>query len=169
MRKEQPEVAVRIEVDSPSLLLEKLHDGSLDVGVLHNPPLQNDLVVELLCEEKLILVTTSEDGQANSADHVHVDWGPAFAANLHAAFVEPFNPAVSINFGPLARSYLLTVGGSGYFRFGSVEPYLADGRLRRVAGAPEFSHSVYIVYSPHPDSKLIDLVRGSLRLCFGRS
>jgi DNA-binding transcriptional LysR family regulator len=168
MQKEHPEIAIRAEVDSASLLLDKLQDGSLDIGVLHNPPQQKDLVIELLWEEKLVLVTTSEDGKMNSANHVDVDWGPAFAANQHAALVEPFNPSVSINFGPLARSYLLTVGGSGYFRLGSVRPYLAAGRLRRVAGAPEFSHSVYLVYSPRPESSLIDLVRSSVRACFSQ-
>jgi DNA-binding transcriptional LysR family regulator len=168
MRKEQPNVAVRVEVDSPALLLEKLHEGSLDIGVMHNPPQQKDLVVELLCEEKLVMVTTSRDGKLNRDGYVYVDWGPAFASNHSAAFAEPLNPFISINLGPLARTHLLSVGGSGYFRLGSVQAFLAEGRLCRVVGAPEFSHSIYIVYSARPDSSLIDLVRDGLRTCIGR-
>jgi LysR family transcriptional regulator, flagellar master operon regulator len=166
MRREHPEIAVRADVDSPSRLLDKLQDGFLDVGVLHNPPQQPELVVELLCEEKLVMVTTSADAKLNTDDYVFVDWGPAFAANHQAAFAEPINPPVSISLGPLARTYLLAVGGAGYFRLGSVEPYLSDGRLRRVIGAPEFSHSVYLVYSARRERTLIDLVRGGLRDCF---
>jgi LysR family transcriptional regulator, flagellar master operon regulator len=168
MRRERPEIAVRAEVDSSALLLEKLRDGALDVGVLHNPPQQPELVVELLCEEKLIMVTTAEDGKMHPDDYIFVDWGPAFAANHDAAFATPLNPAVSINLGPLARTYLLTVGGAGYFRLGSVQPYIAEGRMRPVADAPEFSHSVYIVYSARRDQSLIDLVRGGLRDCFSK-
>jgi hypothetical protein len=135
---------------------------------MHNPPQQKDLVVELLCEEKLVLVTTSRDAKLDPDGYVYVDWGPAFASNHHAAFAEPLNSSVSINLGPLAKTHLLTVGGSGYFRLGSVQACLNDGRLHRVAGAPEFSHSIYIVYSARPDSSLIDLVRGGLRKCFCR-
>ncbi len=168
MRRERPDIAVRVDVDSPSRLLDKLQDGFLDVGVLHNPPQQQELVVELLCEEKLVMVTTAADGKLNVDDYVFVDWGPAFAANHQAAFAAPINPAVSISLGPLARTYLLAVGGAGYFRLGSVEPHLADGRLRRVIGAPEFSHSVYVVYSARRERTLIDLVRGGLRDCFAK-
>ena len=49
MQKDQPDIAVRVEVDSPALVLEKLHEGLLDVGVLHNPLQQQKLVLELLC------------------------------------------------------------------------------------------------------------------------
>lgn len=168
MRRERPDLAVRADVDSPSRLLEKLQDGILDIGVLHNPPQQLELVVELLCEEKLIMVTTADDGKLYADDYVFVDWGPAFAANHQAAFPTPINPPVSISLGPLARTYLLAVGGAGYFRLGSVEPYLADGRMRRVAEAPEFSHSVYIVYSARRERSMIDMVRGGLRDCFGK-
>ena len=115
-----------------------------------------------------MLVTTSDDGRMRQDDYVYVDWGPAFAANHHAAFPEPVYPSLSINLAPLAWTHLCTAGGSGYFRLGSVRPYLADGRLRRVAGAPEFSHSVYLVYSPHPESNSIDLIRDGLRKCFAR-
>lgn len=168
MRRERPDIAVRADVNSPSSLLDRLQDGSLDIGVLHNPPQQRELVVELLCEEKLVLVTTAANGKFSPDDYVFVDWGPGFAANHLAALATPINPAVSISLGPLARTYLLTVGGAGYFRLGSVEPYLADARMRRVAGAPEFSHSVYLVYSASREQTLIDLVRGGLRDSFAK-
>jgi hypothetical protein len=66
----------------------------------------------------------------------------------------------------LARNYLLSVGGSGYFRLGVVKPALDQGRLQLVAGAPEFAHSIYLVYSARREKGLIEMVRGSLRDCF---
>ena len=168
MHRKRPEIAVRVEVDTAERLLEKLRDGALDAGVLHAPGRQPDLVVELLCEEKLILVTTDEDGGLRPDAYIHVDWGPAFAASHEAAAATALDPSVSINLGPLARHYMLAVGGCGYFRLGSVRSLLEEGRVRPVAGAPEFSHSIYLVYSAQRDKALLDLVRFSLRDCFAR-
>lgn len=168
MHRHRPDIAIRAKVDSSSDLMEKIGDGSLDIGVLHNPPQQSELVAELLCEEKLILVTTAEGGGFDPDAYILTDWGPTFLANHQAAAATPPNPPVSINLGPLARNYLLAVGGSGYFREGSVQTLLAQGRLRRIPDAPEFSHSIYIVHSAQRDKELIDLLRRSLRDCFVR-
>ena len=65
--------------------------------------------------------------------------------------------------GPLALAYLLTAGGSGYLRLGTVTPFLAAGRLFRVADAPEFSHSAHVVYGEHMDREVLDRVRDGLR------
>ncbi|MBN9348855.1 MAG: hypothetical protein J0I48_22075 [Devosia sp.] len=48
---------------------------------------------------------------------------------------------------------------TGYFRLGAVRPYLEDGRLKRVKGAPEFSYSVHMVYSSRVEAGLIDRMR----------
>ena len=96
--------------------------------------------------------------------YIYVDWGPAFAANHQAAFPELGSPPVSISLGPLALTYLLTVGGSGYFRIGTVNPFLAKGRLRRVSGTPEFSYSAYAVYATRRDGEVINRVLDGLRI-----
>jgi DNA-binding transcriptional LysR family regulator len=163
MRRECPEVAVRAEVEAPGRLLDKVQDGSLDLAVLYSPEQRSDLVVELLMDEKLVMVTTAQDGRIRPDDYVYVDWGAAFAASHQAAFPELASPAVSITLGPLALTYVLAVGGCGYFRMGAAGRYLAEGRLRRVAQAPEFSYSIYIVYSTRGEEDLIDRVRKGLR------
>ncbi|MEG1053321.1 MAG: LysR family transcriptional regulator, partial [Janthinobacterium sp.] len=141
MSRDCPEIALRAEVDSPARLLDAVHDGSLDLAVLYNPPQRPGLVSELLAEEKLVMVTTRADGQMLVDKYVYVDWGPAFAANHQAAYPELSSPPVSISLGPLALVYLLEVGGASYFRIGSAQPYLDAALLYRVRDAPEFSHS----------------------------
>lgn len=169
MRREQSDIALRVEVDSTARLMDRLSEGLLDVAVLHNPPRRDDLVAELLCEEKLVLVTTApQGGEQNDEDYVYVDWGPAFSANHQVSSAHLAHPPVSIDFGPLARSYLLAVGGAGYFRLRSVERYIQEGSLWRVAGAPEFSHSIYIVYAGRRGQSLIDLVRVGMRDCVAK-
>lgn len=141
MRRESPDIAVRVEVDTASRLLERVQDGSLDVAVLYNPPSRPDLVVELVSAERLVLVTTDEQGVLRPEDYVYVDWGEPFAASHDTAFPELANAAVSISLGPLALNYILAIGGAGYFRSAIVQPYLDSRQLQPVARAPEFSYS----------------------------
>jgi len=163
MHRECPEIALRAEVDSPAQLMTRVKDGSLDLAVLYNPPAWPDLVAELLVEEKLVLVTTEPDGAWAPEKYVYVDWGPSFAINHQTAFPALSSPPVSISLGPLALTYLLTVGGCGYFRAGTAQSFLGNGKLRRVKDAPEFSHSAYAVYAERGDSDVIHHVRHGLR------
>ncbi|WP_287884437.1 LysR family transcriptional regulator [Paracoccus sp. (in: a-proteobacteria)] len=163
MRRECPDIALRAEVDGPASLMARVQEGSMDVAVLYNPPPTPHLVSELLAEEKLVLVTNAPDRRFRAEDFVLVDWGPNFAASFETSFPELGSPPVSISLGPLALTYLLTVGGCGYFRLGIVRPFLADGRLALVPGAPEFSHSTHMVYAQHGDGDVLERVRTGLK------
>lgn len=165
MRQHAPETALRVAVDSQNDLLDQIHNGSLDLAVLYSPPAKSDLTIELLAEERLVLVATSHIKHPNAEDYVHVDWSPAFTASEQTAFSELANPALSVSFGPLALSYLLAAGGSGYFRLSAVRPYLTEGRLHLVERAPEFSYSVHAAYSTRGDMYLVDQARAGLRAC----
>jgi DNA-binding transcriptional LysR family regulator len=161
MKAQAPDIALRAEVDIPSRLLERVANGSVDMAVLYNPPTQGgDLVVELLAEEKLVLVSTrpvSRDGIGN--DFVYVDWGPAFERSFRAAYPQLANPTVFVSHGPLALIHLVNTGGSGYFRLGVARPLLEAGKLQLVPDAPAFSHSMYLVYSRQRDASLIEHMR----------
>lgn len=159
-----PEVALRTDIDAPQRLLERVEDGSLDMALLYNPPQRPGLVCELLLEEKLVMVTNRADGTLDSGQYVYVDWGPNFAANHEAAFPDHPNPPVAISLGPLALTYVLTVGGAGYFRAGTVAPFLEKGELFRVCGVPEFSHSVYVVYAAEYDGEVLSRAREGLHV-----
>ncbi|HKR41486.1 MAG TPA: LysR family transcriptional regulator [Paraburkholderia sp.] len=163
MHRECPEIALRAEVDSPLRLLDRVHEGSLDLAVLYHPPQRPDLVSELLVEEKLILVTSAADGTLRQDQYIFVDWGASFGTNHHAAFPELSSPPVSISLGPLALTYLLSVGGAGYFRVRAAQPFLTNGRLHRVVNAPEFSWSAYAVYRTGHEGHVMGRVRNGLR------
>lgn len=168
MRQEHPDVAIRAEVGAAGPLLDRVQDGSLDVAVLYSPPNRPELVLELLAEEKLVLVTTAEDGSVRPQDYIFVDWGEPFTTSHATAFPELANAGVSISLGPLALSYMLSVGGAGYFRSAAARPFLESGQLRRVERAPEFSYSIYAVYSTRSAAEVIEPVRAGLHLCAGR-
>jgi DNA-binding transcriptional LysR family regulator len=161
MKLNAPDLALRAEVHTASHLLERVINGSLDVAVLYNPPAQGgDLVVELLAEEKLVLVSTRPTSRdALGDDFVYVDWGLAFERSFRAAFPALANQAAFISHGPLALLHLVETGGSGYFRRSVAQPYLTDGRLHLVADAPVFGHSMHLVYSSRTDRGLIARMR----------
>ncbi|MGE8317185.1 MAG: LysR family transcriptional regulator [Comamonas sp.] len=158
-----PAVALHADVDAPPRLLDRVEDGSLDMAVLYNPPQRAGLVCELLLEEKLVLVSSEPGGRLDAQRYVYVDWGPSFAVNHQAAFADLANPPVAISLGPLALHYVLTVGGAGYFRAGTVAPYLERGRLFAVPGAPQFSHAASVVYAAAHDGAVLLRAREGLR------
>ena len=45
MRSEAPEIALLAEVDTPSRLLEAVHNGALDMALLYDPPAQGGTIV----------------------------------------------------------------------------------------------------------------------------
>jgi DNA-binding transcriptional LysR family regulator len=164
MNHHHPEIAVSAQIDTADALVERVQEGSLDVAILYAAPSYPGLVAELLIEEKLVLLqTTAHDRPLGPEDYIEVDWGPPFAAGRRAAFPDAPTPAVTITYGPIALDYLLSVGGSGYFRLGFARPYLEDGRLMRVPDSPEFSYSAFAVHATRQEEGPIGTIREGLR------
>ena len=56
------------------------------------------LVVELLSEEKLVMVTSTPGGAYDPETYIHVDWGADFTANAQGAFPALASPAIAMTF-----------------------------------------------------------------------
>lgn len=164
MRRAAPHLALRTEVGAPESLIRQVSEGILDIAIVYAPQQRPGLRIELLIEEKLVLVTTMRRARApRPADYVYVDWGPEFAAQHNLAFPELSSAGVFAGLGPLGRAYLLEAGGSGYFRLSVVRDHLESGRLRRIPGAPEFLYPAYAVYSDQSDLKVVTPALAGLR------
>jgi DNA-binding transcriptional LysR family regulator len=167
MRRSAPDIALRTEVSLPEDLLNRVADGTLDLAVVYAPQQRPRLRIELLIEEKLVLVTTHPKRPLRPADYVYVDWGSEFAMQHSLAHPELSSAGVSASLGPLGREYLLAAGGSGYFRLAVVRRDLQAGRLHRVPGAPEFLYPAYVVTAAHADAQLVDPAVEALRKVAG--
>jgi len=156
MRRTAPQLAIRTQVGLPEGLMNQVTEGILDIAVMYVPQHRPGLKIERLMEEKLVLVTSTRGRQPRrSSDYVFVDWGPEFAAHHNLSFPELSNPGTFVGLGPLGLQYILKAGGLGYFRLNVVQPYLRNGRLRLVRGAPEFLYPAYAVYSESADPKAL--------------
>lgn len=166
MRREAPDVALRLEADYSDSLMRHLSEGLLDIGVMYRPRTASGLVIEKLLEERLVLVTTSKRTITTGwrDDYVFVDWGPDYRAEHSQAFPDMESPAVSVGLGALGLHYILDNGGSGYFPLRAVRPLLAQRRLFRVRSAPEFRRPAYVVYAADPiDHDLLHRALAGLR------
>lgn len=158
MREAAPDIALRVQVGLPEGLSDQVASGVLDVAVTYAPQYRPGSRVELLREEKLVLVTTDAKArEVEPASYVYVDWGPDFAHHHGLSFPEPENPGLFVGLGPLGLSYILEAGGSGYFRQRVVAPHLASGRLHLVPGAPSFFYPIFAVCSGQADDELIEI------------
>jgi DNA-binding transcriptional LysR family regulator len=163
MRRSMRDVALRIHVDVPQDLINQVASGLVDAAIMYAPQHRPGLEIDLLMEEKLVLVTTDPEARlSGDLDYVYVDWGPDFA--LHHGISFPETPrGFFVNLGPLALSYVLSAGGSGYFRMRAVQPHLASGDLHLVPEAPQFSHPVYAVRSVNADRTVLGPALNGLR------
>lgn len=163
MRRSLRDVALRVRVDVPQDLINQVAAGLIDVAIMYAPQHRPGLRIDLLMEEELVCVTTDPDARLqNEMDFVHVDWGPDFALHHGLSFPEA-TPSVFANLGPLALSYILSEGGSGYFRMRAVLPHLTSGRLHRVPGMPQYAYPIYAVHSANSDDEILGPALAGLR------
>jgi DNA-binding transcriptional LysR family regulator len=164
MRRKAPDVALRTEVDLPDNLLRQVGDGVLDVAIVYAPRHWPGLKVDMIMEERLVLVASDPGvSDVSDPDYVYVDWGEDFASHHGMTFPQFSNPGLFVGLGPLALDYVVQVGGAGYFRRRAVHPFLASGQLHLVRDAPEFTYPVYAVYPDASDSDVLKTALIGLR------
>ena len=163
MRRSHPDIALRVHVDVPQDLITHVAAGLVDIAIMYAPQHRPGLEIDLLIEEELVLITTDlKTYRANDPRYVHVEWGPDFALH-HAVSFPDTTPSLVANLGPLALSYVLLEGGSGYFRMHAVQRHLASGKLHLVPGAPRFSFPVYAAHSTNVEAATLGAALTVLR------
>jgi len=152
MRRRHADVAIRIESDYSAPLARLLDDALLDMAVLFVPRHRPGLTVETLYVDDLVMVSSTparwRDGVPEP--YIYVDWTYDFRGAHADAFPEMDLPRITVGLPNVALNYILRHGGSAYLARASVAPWLADGRLHEVAGAPRFDNPAYLVYRDDP-------------------
>jgi len=155
MRRSLPDIALRVHVDVPQDLINQVASGMVDVAIMYAPQHRPGLKIDLLTEDKLVLVTTSTEARPlDTTEYVYMDWGPDFMLH-HGMNFPDVTPGILMDLGPLALSYVLAAGGSGYFRMSAVQPHISAGRLHLVPEMPQFAYPVYAVQSASADESVV--------------
>lgn len=137
------DVRLATYVSDRASLLARLDRDEVDILLLNAPHYAHNIRSEAVLEEKLIMIEALNKAQP----YIYIDWGEAFARQHKLAFPEIDIDQFTSNMGPLALETLATLGGRGYFRSRTAQPYIARGVARQVASAPEFLLPVYAVYA----------------------
>lgn len=148
MRATAPDIAIRTVLGFSDALMQRLIDGTLDIGVMYRPQSRPGFQVEPLFEDELVLVSSEPDPPSRPGNgYMYVDWGPEFRADHSLNFPDLATPGVYMELGSLGLKYLLAHQGSGYFPRRLVEPYLKTAKLQILSSAPVFSYPAYAVYA----------------------
>lgn len=148
MRRNLPAVAIRAELGLPDTLMQRLVDGTLDIGIMYAPQNRAGFIIDKLMDDRLIAVAAEpHTGGPGDAGYVFVDWGPEFRADHAQAFPSAALPAVSVSHGLLALSHILACGGSAYLPQRTVRTLLKEGRLRRLKEMPSFHRTAFVVHA----------------------
>lgn len=163
MREQAPDISLRMEIGMEEEMIQRLVQGTLDVGLMYTPESRPGLGVERLFDESLLLVTTDPQRPWPDESYVQVGWGPEFQAQFTTHFPDAPPPALTANIGWLALRYLLHGGGSAYFPERMVRPLLEARQLWQVADSPVFHMPAYIVYPLHGGSEALETALSGLR------
>jgi LysR family transcriptional regulator, flagellar master operon regulator len=159
-----PDVAVRALIGFEENLMESLIDGRANVCVMYTPQARPGLTVEPLFEEQLVMVSSqAEPPREPGSDYIYVDWGAEFFAQHCLAFPNFVGAGLSVNIGWLGLQHLLMHGGTGYFPARMLRQHEINGRVHRVAGAPEFRLPAYLCFPAKVDSEPLALALDTIR------
>lgn len=147
-----PLIGLRAEASTSKRIVQKLEQGTIDLGFLYEPPQLRDMVVQEVSDISLILVSTHNELEVDEAlaeGYVRVDWGTQFSSLHERHFPERPIAAVRANVGSIALGLLESCGGSAYLPSTLVTELLKQKTLFRVTKAPEISLKAYAVFPVH--------------------
>lgn len=164
MRVKAPDIAFRTQIGFSNALMQRLIEGTLDIGVMYTPQSRPGFEVEMLFEEELVLVSSETRPPAKPGrNYVYIDWGPEFQADHSLNFPDRSTPSLYMELGSLSLKYLQENQASGYFPRRLVASHLEAGRLKLVTQAPAFHYPAYVVYPTDSDRQLQALILKTMR------
>lgn len=163
MRTTAPDVSIRSEIGFEEDLMRRLIEGSLDIGLMYTPTHSPGLVVEHLFDENLVLVSSRPNDKGPGDDYIYVEWGPGFYAQHAQSYPDLEGPAQIADIGWLGIQLALANGGSCFLPARMAAPFIAAGRLHRVAASPEYDLPAYVVYPRSTDNPVLEQALQGLR------
>jgi LysR family transcriptional regulator, flagellar master operon regulator len=164
MRSNITDIAVTAIAAGPSVLMQRLAEGTLDLVILYRPPARPGIVVEHLFDEEFVLVTSATSAARRvQTDFVAVDWGADVQAETAPPVPEFGRAGLALNLGSLGLDFLLETEATGYFPQRLVQPALASGKLRLVKRGRRYVCPVAMMYPEARDEEAYEPILSGLR------
>jgi len=153
----KPELAIRAEVLSHTLVARQLLERTLDVAVVFDVPKVEELSNQKLFQLPLELVCTHnmklED--LHKIGYIMLDWGTHFNLQHAKLCKELPAPSLHTNLARVALDFMLQAGGAAYLPSSLSAPYIEQGILHPIKDAPEMQRDVYASYHKDNDNQLL--------------
>lgn len=164
MRERVPDIAITGTLGYSASLMERLVEGTLDLGLMYRPVQRPGLVIEHLFDEELVMVTSGDAAKPSPYDnYVFVNWGPEFQADHAMALPGLAHPGINLDLGTLGMSYLTGNAATGYFPLRVAKPLLDEGTIELIKRAPRFVYPAFAVYPEERDEDAFDPFLAELR------
>lgn len=154
----KPDLALRAEVLSQSVVARQLLERALDVALVFDAPKVEELVNIRLFQLPLELVATHPDLTIETLDkvgYIMLDWGTLFSMQHAKQCKDLPPPSLHTNIARVALDFMLQTGGSAYLPTQLVEPYIQQGTLYRIDNAPDMKRDVFACYHKDNDKKAL--------------
>jgi LysR family transcriptional regulator, flagellar master operon regulator len=164
IHKTLPEIALRAESYEQEILIRRLMERTLDLGLLYEPAKITDLVSVPVTQAELVLVTTEKGQNMDSAlkhAYVSVDWGTAFKMTHAQFFQDSHSPVLHTTLAKIALEFILYHGGSAYLPLRLVN-HLLGQQLYQIEEAPVISRPIYACY--HSSNLNVDVINNVINI-----
>ncbi|MCG3088935.1 LysR family transcriptional regulator [Sporosarcina cyprini] len=154
LQQKHPEIALDLMAHTNENTIQKVIDGTIDIGIVYSKPTHPSIAFELFEEDRFVLagkklgkIITVDS--LNSNQFIFIDWGVSFMNWFHEVAGPHFIPAFKMNQTALLVHYLKKGDLFGFVPRSFVSKQLQDGELHELAhqiegGVPVFS--MYIIY-----------------------
>ncbi|GHF20102.1 transcriptional regulator [Kordiimonas sediminis] len=163
LRSMMPGSVINARIGTPSSLIQKMHNGTMDICLVYAPYSNQGLRVHRLFDEKFIMVSSQRGIHAELDEtYAYVHWGSEFVRKHKLHYPDYTLSKLSADLGALAEKLIVKAGMKGYLPRRTIEKSLAEGLLFEVEDAPEISLPVFMVYSELIPEDQLKIIRDSL-------
>ena len=164
--KAKPDLSIIADIFSPTTLIERIMNGTMDIAFLYDAPQNNNIITQPVKTIHLKLVSTQQMPDAYTAlsnGYINVDWGTNFAVQFASEFPDVFTSRLNTGLGRIAFEHLKKNNGCAYLAESMIQDDVKKKNLYYVPNAPIFQRKAYAIYlQDHENTDLIQFLINKL-------
>jgi len=163
LKEEFPNAVFNAKIGTASSLIQKMHNGTMDLCFVYSPYTNTGLKAKKLFDEQFVMVAnTPRQTVKIPTDYIYVDWGTEFTRKHKLHFPDFSNTMLSANLGVLAQSLINKTGGMGYLPYRAASQAIGNGELAIIEGMPLITLPVFMIHSELIAAETLSFIESSL-------